>query len=270
MAYIHTNDGVKIHYEETGQGRPLVLIHGWTCSGRFFKRNVDELGKSCRVINMDLRGHGESDKPDWGYRISRMAKDVRDLIQALGLKDVTLLGWSMGGSVIWSYLDLFGNENLAKVVIVDQSPRQYVNAEWAWGGGCIDAGALAVLTTRLEYDVETVSRGTVLGCLTREPSSEEEAFFVAEMGKCPGWIQGAIMADHTHLDWRDLLPQIHIPTLVLVAKKSKIFPWQGSAYVGEQIPGAETVIFEEGGHMLFYEEPEKFNRVVRDFVLETR
>lgn len=268
MAFITTNDGVKIYYEETGQGKPLVLIHGWSCSGRFFKRNIDELAKSCRVINMDLRGHGQSDKPEWGYRISRMARDVKDLIEALNLEDVTLLGWSMGGSVIWSYLDLFGNEHLAKTLIVDQSPRQYYNAEWTWGGGCIDAEALAVLTTRLEYDPESVAKGTTGGCLTREPTPEEEAFFVGEMLKCPGWIQGTIMADHTHLDWRDLLPKITLPTLVLVARKGKIFPWEGSAYVGEQIPGAKTVFFEEGGHMLFYEEAEKFNRVVAEFVGE--
>lgn len=269
MATITTNDGVRIYYEEAGRGKPLVLIHGWSCSGRFFKSNVDELAKACRVINMDLRGHGKSGKPQWGYRISRMAKDVKDLIEALDLQDVTLLGWSMGGSVIWSYLDLFGNEHLKRVVIVDQSPRQYVNTEWTWGGGCIDAEALAVLTTRLEYDVKSVSTGVAQGCLSKEATPEEEAFFVEEMLQCPGWVQGAIMADHTHLDWRDLLPKIDIPTLVLVARKGKIFPWQGCAYVGEQIPGAETVFFEEGGHMLFYEEPEKFNRVVADFVGES-
>lgn len=113
-----------------------------------------------------------------------------------------------------------------------------------------------------------MAKGTTGGCLTREPTPEEEAFFVDEMLKCPGWIQGTIMADHTHLDWRDLLPKITLPTLVLVARKGKIFPWEGRAYVGEHIPGAKTVFFEEGGHMLFYEEAEKFNRVVAEFVGE--
>jgi pimeloyl-ACP methyl ester carboxylesterase len=69
------------------------------------------------------------------------------------------------------------------------------------------------------------------------------------------------------LDWRDLFPQIRLPVLVCVGRQSKIFPWQGSAYVGEHIPGAKTVFFEHSGHMPFYEAPEKFNHVVRDFVL---
>ena len=67
---------------------------------------------------------------------------------------------------------------------------------------------------------------------------------------------------------RSLFPQIRLPVLVCVGRQSKVFPWQGSAYVGEHIAGAKTVFFEHSGHMPFYEEPEKFNQVVREFVLE--
>jgi pimeloyl-ACP methyl ester carboxylesterase len=173
----------------------------------------------------------------------------------------------MGASVIWSYIDLFGNDHLAKIIIVDQSPRQYYSSDWKWGsGGCYDAEALAILCTRLEYDAKSVSEATITSCLAKEPTSEELNFFTSEMVKCPGWVQAAIMTDHTNLDWRDLLPEIRIPALVLVGRKSRIFPWQGSAFVGERIPGARTVFFENSGHMPFYEEPEKFNQVVGDFV----
>jgi len=268
MPFITTNDGIKIHYEEKGQGQSLLLIHAWSFSSYFFRGNMDELSKHYRVINMDLRGHGDSEKPAWGYRISRMAKDVKDLIEALDLKDVTLLGWSMGASIIWSYIDLFGNEHLAKIILVDQSPRQYFTPQWKWGQlGCYDAEALAILSTRLEYDAEGVARGMVATCLARKPTAEEENTFVSEMMKCPGWVQATIMADHTNLDWRDLLPQIKLPALVLVCRKSKVFPWQGSAYVGEKIPNAQTVFFEESSHIPFYEEADKFNQVVRDFMV---
>jgi pimeloyl-ACP methyl ester carboxylesterase len=267
MAYIVTNDGVKLWYEDKGQGRPLVMIHGWSCSSQFFRRNVDELAKHCRVIAMDLRGHGKSEKPAWGYRISRMAKDLKDLIDGLKLKDVTVLGWSMGAAIAWSYIDLFGNEALSKLICVDQSPRQYYSGDWKLGqGGCYDAESLAVLCSRLEFDFENTIRGTLSVCLTHKPSPEETDFFLGEFRQCPGWVQAAIMTDHTNLDWREQLPQIKDPTLVLVGRKSMIFPWQGSAYVGEHIPKAETVFFENSGHMLFYEESEKFNEVVRKFV----
>ena len=266
MAFFTTSDGVKLFYEEKGSGRPLVLIHGWSCSGRFFSRNTEALARRCRVITVDLRGHGKSDKPEWGYRISRMAKDVRDLLTTLDLTDTILLGWSMGAAVAFSYFDLFGEDRLSGLVVVDQSPRQYYTPEWKLGqAGCYDAEALSVLCTRLEYDVRGVAEGTVRGCLTDPPPKKELEFFVGEILACPGRVQAAIMTDHTNLDWRDLAPRISVPTLVLVGRKSKIFPWQGSAWVGENIPGARTVFFEKSGHMLFYEEHEKFNTVVGDW-----
>lgn len=113
MPYFTSKDGVRLFYDDIGRGRPLVLIHGWTFSGRFFHRNVPVLAENARVITVDLRGHGRSDKPDRGYRIPRLAADLRDLLLELDLRDVTLLGWSLGAPVIWSYLELFGRDNYA-------------------------------------------------------------------------------------------------------------------------------------------------------------
>lgn len=115
MPYCTSNDGIRLFYDDIGQGRPLVLIHGWTFSGRFFHPNVSALAKNARVVSIDLRGHGRSDKPNHGYRISRLAADLRDLLQELDLRDVTLLGWSLGAPLIWSYLELFGRDNFVKL-----------------------------------------------------------------------------------------------------------------------------------------------------------
>lgn len=270
MPTITTNDGVKIYYEDIGQGHPLLLIPGWSCSHHFFKKNISVLAQSFRVIALNMRSHGDSEKVAWGHRISRYAKDVKDLIETLRLENVTLLGWSMGSSVIWSYLDLFGNEHLAGHISVDQSPRQYYNETWRLGQpGCYDAEALAIFTVRLEYDAAGLMRGLIPACFGNVylPTSAEIEILAQEMEKCPPKTQAEIMADHTHLDWRDLFPQIKLPVLVCVGRQSKIFPWQGSAYVGEHIPNAKTEFFEQSGHMPFYEEPDKFNQVVRDFIL---
>jgi pimeloyl-ACP methyl ester carboxylesterase len=271
MPAITTNDKATIYFEDKGQGRPLVMIPGWTCTHNFFSKNIDELAKSCRVIAVDPRAHGESEKVLWGHRISRYAKDIKDLIEALNLENVTLLGWSMGAAIAWSYIDLFGNAHLAGHVSVDQSPRQYYNETWRWGQpGCYDAEALAILTIRLEYDPASVARGLVPACFgdTYKFSAEEVEFLAKEIDRCPPQVRADIMADHTHLDWRDLLPQINLPALVCVGRESKVFPWQGSAYVGEHIPGARTVFFEHSGHMPFREEPDKFNQAVADFVCD--
>jgi len=270
MPTITTNDRVQIYYEDIGQGHPLLMIPGWGCSHHFFKKNITHLSQSFRVITADMRSHGDSEKCSWGHRISRYAKDVKDLIEALNLEKVTLLGWSMGSSVIWSYLDLFGNEHLAGHISIDQSPRQYYNETWRLGQpGCYDAEALAIFRVRLEYDAPGLIRGLLPACFgdVYQPTPEEIESLAKEMEKCPPIVGAEIMADHTHLDWRDLFPQVKLPVLVCVGRQSKIFPWQGSAYVGECIPDAKTVFFEDSGHMPFYEEPEKFNQVVKEFIL---
>jgi len=104
--------------------------------------------------------------------------------------------------------------------------------------------------------------------LAKEPTKEEIDFFAGEIMNSPGWVRCASMRDHTNKDWRDILPTIKVRALVTVGRKSQVFDWRGSAYVGEHIPGAKTVFFENSGHMLFYEEAAKFNRVVSEFVNE--
>jgi len=270
MPTFRTSDGADLFYDDLGKGRPLLMMPGWSCSRRFFARNAEALAKDMRVIAPDLRAHGDSANVAWGHRISRYAMDMKELIERLGLEGVTLLGWSMGASIAWSYIDLFGNAHLAGHVSVDQSPRQYYTETWRWGQpGCYDAESLAILCTRLEYEAPAVARGLVRGCFgdTYKPSEEEVEMLGEEIDKCPAAARAEIMTDHTHLDWRDLLPRIKLPTLVCVGRQSKVFPWQGSAYVGETIPGAKTVFFEKSGHMSFYEEADAFNAAVRDFTL---
>src|SRR3989449_10085100 len=101
---------------------PLVSIPCLSQTAEQFKQHLTGCTNRYRVIAVDMRGHGESDKPAHGYSIARLSKDVHDLLADLSLADVTLMGHSMGCSVIWSYWELFGSERLAKLGLVDQRP----------------------------------------------------------------------------------------------------------------------------------------------------
>ena len=121
--FVTANDGVRIRYKEYGaEGPALVLIHGWSGSSEYFVRNVPELQKTCRVVTMDLRFHGESDKPGWGFHVHRLAADLHSLIEGTWLADAkpALLGTSLGCAVIWSFVELYGQEKLSKLIFVDQ------------------------------------------------------------------------------------------------------------------------------------------------------
>jgi pimeloyl-ACP methyl ester carboxylesterase len=98
-----TSDGVRLSYLRQGSGRPLILLHGWSQCVEGFKHQIGPLSAQYDVIAVDQRSHGESQKVSYGLKISRLAKDLHELLIGLDLNEVALLGHSMGSSVIWCY-----------------------------------------------------------------------------------------------------------------------------------------------------------------------
>ena len=125
-----TSDGVEMSYISAGEGKPIVMLHGWSQSAEQFKYQIPAFAEHYRVIAVDLRGHGESEKVSFGYRIARLSKDLQELIGALQLEKPHLLGHSMGCAIIWSYLDLFGADEIDRLVLVDQSPLGTLRSHW--------------------------------------------------------------------------------------------------------------------------------------------
>ena len=267
MPYITTSDGIQLHYQEQGEGRPLVMIHGWTFSGRFFHRNVPSLAQNARVITLDLRGHGESGKPDHSYRIPRLAADLRDLLQALDLDDVTVLGWSIGCPIIWSYLELFGKERLRDAIFVQQTPKQYFSSEWKHGhAACYDQAGLAETIQKLTLTPEAFDRQNLSDCCASVLPDDERAMLLSEMAKSPAHARAAMMADHTVHDWRDVLPYLDLPALMMIAEKDAVLVPEGPAWVADHMPQCRALRFTESSHMLFIDEAEKFNQAVMEFM----
>ena len=274
---IRTSDGVLLRYREAGSGQPLVLIPGWSQTADQFAFQLAGLADRCRVIAVDMRGHGESDKPGHGYRIARLAKDVHDLLTALDLSDVALLGHSMGASVIWSYYDLFGPERLAKLILVDQVPVGGSDIDWAtaipgeppvpfaaarvadWPASCaamLGPGAYERTTAQLR------------GMVTVRCDPATLAWMVERNLRLPRAYAAALLFNHRAQDWRDVIPRITLPTLV-VAGRVSFMPWQSQEWVHRQIPGSQLAIFEEeegGQHFMFIEGADKFNRIVAEFL----
>src|SRR6476469_9005727 len=123
MARLHDlPDGASLAYDEAGAGRPVVLIHGVSMSRRYFERNLAALSERFHVVNVDLRGHGESPSHDGGHTVAQYARDVRHLLRALDLDGAVLVGWSMGSLVVWDMIRQFGTDGLAGHVVVSQGP----------------------------------------------------------------------------------------------------------------------------------------------------
>jgi non-heme chloroperoxidase len=114
--YLETRDGAKIYYQDQGEGQPILLVHGWMCSSKFWQKNVPELANQFRVVTIDLRGHGNSSKVLTGHSVGQYARDVREVIEHLMLQDVVLVGWSLGGPVVLSYYQQYGRASHLKAL----------------------------------------------------------------------------------------------------------------------------------------------------------
>src|ERR1700712_4846358 len=122
MAEVTAHSGLlsktKVHVQDTGgDGRPVVLIHGWPLSGESWKGQIPALAKAgYRVIAYDRRGFGQSDKPKHGYGYDTLAADLDGVLSELDLTDVTLVGFSMGGGEVARYVSRHGEDRLHSVV----------------------------------------------------------------------------------------------------------------------------------------------------------
>lgn len=120
-------DGVRLVYDDAGTGEPCFLfVHGWTCDRSFFAPQFVHFSQSSRVVSLDLRGHGESEKPLGDYRIAVFADDLAHLIEKLGLRKVIAVGHSMGGSIVMQLAALHPT-HLSATVLVD--PASFVRSE---------------------------------------------------------------------------------------------------------------------------------------------
>src|SRR5882724_2996108 len=117
--FFKTSDNIRIHYLEAGSGRPIVLIPGWTMPAWIWQKQIDEFSKKYHVIAVDPRSQGESDKPPYGHLPETRARDYKELVDHLGLKQPVLVGWSMACGELMKYLEQFGTDNLGGLVLVD-------------------------------------------------------------------------------------------------------------------------------------------------------
>jgi len=269
-----TSDGAEISYISAGEGKPIVMLHGWSQSAEQFKEQIPAFAEHYRVIAVDFRGHGESEKVAFGYRIARLSKDLQELISALQLEKPHLLGHSMGCAIIWSYLDLFGLDEIDRLVLVDQSSLGTLRSHWnaqerAESGAVFTAEQLNAAVYALENsEAEEFTRNLLASMVTPAISKEQFEWIVECNLRCPRAIAATLLYNHLHMDWRDQIVRIRNPTLIIGGRKSMI-PWRSQVWINQSIPDSELEIFEEaegGGHFMFIENPDKFNRRVLQFL----
>ncbi len=261
---VHAGD-VTFSVQDAGTGPPIVFIHGWSMSGRFFQRQLAHFAATHRVIIPDLRGHGRSEKVTHGHTVPQYAADLHAILGQLSVGRPVLAGWSMGAMVAYEYLRAFGPDSVAGLVIVDQPP-----SDFAWDGyefGVITLDALREMNEQLQLDqAALVSEFTQL--MLHEPDEQTLAWMSAQILRVPPVIASAILTDQTLRDYREYLPRIDVPTLVLFGEDEKLTSPKAGRYIADAIPGARLQTFPGSSHCPFWEESGAFNTAVEAFAAE--
>ena len=268
-SYLETGDGAKIYYEDHGKGQPILLVHGWLCSSKFWQNNVPELANAFRVVTLDLRGHGNSSKVLSGHTIRQYACDVRAVIECLGLEQTVLVGWSLGGPLVLSYYEQYGYDTRLKALgLVDTAPFPFSPADWnSHMLGNYNYDGMNATFADLTANPRKFAIAFTNRMFKQKPSDDDMDWVVAEMMKAPIWIAEAVYSDFLMSDCAKSLPKIGVPVIVFAAD-SGVFPngiAMGKA-IARHVPQGTFIPFEDAGHILFYEQPQKFNAALTDFV----
>jgi pimeloyl-ACP methyl ester carboxylesterase len=258
---------MKIACTEAGRGTPLVLLHAFPLTASMWAGQLDGLAGECRVIAPDQRGFGASpavgdDEPD----LAAVAEDLRELLDRLELPHVVLGGISMGGYVAFAFLRRYP-ERVAGLLLADTKATADLPAAAANRLRIADT-VLAAGHTRL---LATEVAPRLLGDTTRwqRPDLYET---VAEQvrGHAPESVAWAERAMAARADATDLLPDIAVPTLVVVGEQDVLTPPEESVAMADAIPGAVLRRLPAAGHLTALEAPERFNAAARTLLARVR
>jgi pimeloyl-ACP methyl ester carboxylesterase len=258
--------GARLHVVETGNpnGRPILFLHGFSQSWLAWRRQMcSDLADDHRLVAMDLRGHGRSDKPRDGYAECPLwAEDIAAVLRELALKQPILCGWSYGTIVILDYLRKFGEETIAGVGIVDGITKLGSDE------------ALSVLTPELlnlipgffaDDTEESVRSLTALLrlCFVREPTPEDLYTMLGYNLTVPPSVRQALLSRIVDND--DLLPTIRKPVLVIHGAVDAVVKPSVVEQHKAGIAHAQVHVMTGAGHAPFWDDTQTFDRHLRTF-----
>jgi non-heme chloroperoxidase len=275
MAYVtvgQENSGpIDLYYEDHGSGKPVVLIHGYPLSGRSWERQtLALLREGYRVVTYDRRGFGKSSQPTTGYDYDTFAEDLDKLINKLDLRDVTLVGFSMGGGEVARYIGKYGTGRVSKAAIISGITPYLLNT--ADNPGPLDQAAVqeiqgAIAKDRLAFltgwNQDFYNLDTLLGTRISEEVVRDSWNVAAGASPkatidCPAsWLT----------DFRNDLSEFNVPTLVMHGDADRVLPILATAMrTHEAVKGSQLVVIEGAPHGMLVTHTDEVNRALLGFL----
>ncbi len=262
---------IELSYTDQGEGKPVVLIHGWPLSKRSWEAQVPALIEAgYRVITYDRRGYGESSQPWNGYDYDTMTADLDALLVQLDLREVTLVGFSMGGGEVVRYIGTYGEERIARAVLASAVPPYLYKTEDNPDGGLDDATIASfqdgVTGDRLAFLEEfTTSFFSVDGEMKASEAQRAYHQQIAAFASPQGTLEN--IAAFAKTDFRGDVAKVTVPTLVIHGDSDAVVPFEVSGKRTAQVIQGSTLHVVEGGpHAINATHAEEFNRTLIAFL----
>lgn len=279
MKYITTNDAstgeeIQLSYKDYGQGRPVVLIHGWPSSKDMWEYQIDDLvNAGLRVIKYDRRGFGKSSKPWDGYDYDSLTDDLHAILEHLDLRDAVLVGFSMGGGEAVRYLSRYGSSGRVSKIALVSSVTPYL-AQTNDNPEGVPQAVFAEMMEQMKKDrinfLEDFGKQFFgVGLLNNPVSTPYLQYFrgLAEVALPRATQQCALSFANT--DFRADVKAVNVPTLIIHGDADKTVPLVNSSdRTAKMIPNAVYKVYEGAPHGLFITERERLNQDLIDFCLD--
>ena len=265
---------IEIHYEDHGSGQPVVLIHGYPLDGNSWERQERALlAAGYRCVSYDRRGFGRSSQPTVGYDYDTFAADLNALLEHLNLTDVILAGFSMGTGEVTRYLGRYGSARVSKAALFGVIPPFLLktddNPEGVPGQVFADIKA-AIVKDRYAYFKNFLDNFYNVDVLAPDRISEQawQANFTVAVGSSPYATYACV--DTWLTDFRDDLPKIDVPTLVVHGTEDRILPFDATAGRLSELIADVTIVPVEGGpHNVGWTHPDEVNEALLGFLTGT-
>ena len=260
MPYAKSN-GVNIYYETHGQGGPIVFLHPFSTNGYIWYFQVFPFAQTNQCVVIDERGHGRSDKPQQGYAIKEMAKDVAAVLDELKIDKTVLVGNSIGGMIAMQFNLDYPDRVLGNVIVSSGTglgqnmPPEAAEAfqkDYQGAFGALLEGAVSAKTKQERGEILDLMKAHIM----IEGNFPRHAFMAASQD--PSGV----------FNWniRDQLKNIRKPTLVLAGEEDQATTVEVNKVLADNIPGAELRVIKDVGHFYQLEKPREFNGVLRQFL----
>jgi pimeloyl-ACP methyl ester carboxylesterase len=259
------SDGAEIAYHDEGEGRPLVFLHGLMANAEFFVEQRALTAQGFRVIRVDLRGHGRTASGAAEPTLDRLAADVGELAERLGLEGAVAVGWSLGASVVWRLLAGRWSPRFAGAAVIDMTPCVLNHDGWTLGLSQehVDARRQAITD---DFATFAAAAGAAIFAQPLDARTAAMAQWAADaFVRADGRAVSALWASLVEEDFREALGRIRQPMLVVHGAHSHLYGADTAEHIVAALPNGRGLQFDRSGHSPHLEQPERFNRALSDF-----